>query len=110
MQCTRPMSVKSLVVDVLGDHPLRKCRNRLSDLVVNETEKIPGIQVILVEPQTVLQRQDCTGKIPYLCLLQPVIIQIIGRIYNFLISAYIRSAVRTMIRLIELAAAFEAIH
>ena len=112
-QILRPeilLAVKSLVVDVLGDHPLRKCRNRLSDLVVNETEKIPGIQVILVEPQTVLQRQDCTGKIPHLCLLQPVIIQIIGRIYNFLISAYIRSAVRTMIRLIELAAAFEAIH
>ena len=112
-QILRPeilLAVKSLVVDVLGDHPLRKCRNRLSDLVVNETEKIPGIQIVLVEPQTVLQRQDCAGKIPHLCLLQPVIIQIIGRIYNFLISAYIRSAVRTMIRLIELAAAFEAIH
>ena len=65
-----------------ADDPLGQRLHRLPGLIVNESQKVPGIDILLVELQALPQTVCRTGHIPYSRLIKTRIIVTVGKVQD----------------------------
>ena len=97
-------------LNIFGNDPLRERRHDLSHLKIDETEKIPGRDIQLVEFQASPEHIDRPGEISDLSLFEPLIIVKSGQHDRLLLHRNIAAAVRTVSGLCELRPAVHTFH
>ena len=97
-------------LNIFGNDPLRERRHYLSHLKIDETEKIPGRDIQLVEFQASPEHIDRPGEISDLSLFEPLIIVKSGQHDRLFLHRNIAAAVRTVSGLCELRPAVHTFH
>ena len=99
-----------LRLQVFTYHPLTQRSTCFADIVINKSEKIPGINIIFIQAHALPETCDSPAEVMDLCSLQTLIIKMIRCEYYLSVYLYIRTAFRAIITLVKLSAAFITIH